>query len=87
MEYVLEESLEISTVLNSKEKYLQWLTHNESISIDASKVTRVDTAGLQALASLFVSAKHVGLDIRIENTSEILNDSIALLDLKAQFYS
>ncbi|NOH95923.1 STAS domain-containing protein [Vibrio sp. 99-70-13A1] len=87
MEYVLEESLEISTVLNSKEKYLQWLTHNESISIDASKVTRVDTAGLQALASLFVSAKHVGVDIRIENESEILNDSIALLDLKAQFYS
>ncbi|MBW3695241.1 STAS domain-containing protein [Vibrio sp. T187] len=87
MECVLEESLEISTVLNSKDKYLEWLKQDSPISIDASQVVRVDTAGLQTLASLFNSAKRAGLDISMTNTSSVLTDAIVLLNLEKQFYS
>ena len=87
MECVLEESLEISTVLNSKDKYLEWLKQDSPISIDASQVVRVDAAGLQTLASLFNSAKRADLEISIENPSSVLTDAIALLNLEKQFSS
>ena len=87
MECWLDESLEISTVLSAKDKYLEWLKQDSPISIDASQVVRVDTAGLQTLASLFVSAKHAGLDINLVNSSSVLTDAITLLNLENQFYS
>ncbi|MGF1752661.1 STAS domain-containing protein [Vibrio makurazakiensis] len=87
MECLLEESIEISTVLNSKDKYLEWLKQDTPISIDASHVVRVDTAGLQALASLFRSANRAGLVISMKNPSSVLTDAIELLNLEQQFYS
>ncbi|MFD2017178.1 hypothetical protein ACFSJQ_19630 [Vibrio olivae] len=54
MDCLLNETLDISTVLDSTEHYKQWLADsNQALNLDASDVSRVDAAGIQALASLF----------------------------------
>ncbi|WP_104400857.1 STAS domain-containing protein [Vibrio penaeicida] len=85
MERQLEESLEIGNVLNIKNEYQQWLDSNEELIIDASSVVRVDAAGLQALASLFFSAKQANTDIQLVNVPDDLQESIKLLDLQSVF--
>ncbi|BDU39092.1 STAS domain-containing protein [Vibrio nigripulchritudo] len=85
MECQLEESLEIGNVLNIKNEYQQWLDTNEELMIDASSVVRVDAAGLQALASLFFSAKQANTEIKLINASDEFQESIKLLDLQSVF--
>ncbi|BCL71685.1 putative Sulphate transporter/antisigma-factor antagonist STAS [Vibrio nigripulchritudo MADA3029] len=85
MECQLEESLEIGNVLNIKNEYQQWLDTNEELVIDASSVVRVDAAGLQALASLFFSAKQANTEIKLINASDEFQESIKLLDLQSVF--
>jgi len=81
MQRQLEESLEISNVLNSNKEYQQWLDSQELLIIDASSVSRIDAAGLQALASLFLSAKQAHIEIRLINVPELLTNGIELLGL------
>ncbi|MDK9761925.1 STAS domain-containing protein [Vibrio sp. D420a] len=84
MECLLEDSLEISTTLNKKQQYLDWLKLGSPIKVDASQVSRVDTAGLQLLVSLFQTARRDGVDIQLCNPSQTFCDAIALLGVDMQ---
>ena len=85
MDFLLVESLEISTVLDSKANYLQWLSQAPPLTIDASRVNSVDAAGLQLLASFFITAKRAEIDITLINVTNTLNEGIALLALESLF--
>lgn len=83
MSYELGECLDISTINTWHPVFIQWLESPSPISIDAAKVTRIDTAGMQALASLFLSAQRAGKTIILSNLSDVLKDGIQLLDLES----
>ncbi|ASU23595.1 STAS domain-containing protein [Vibrio qinghaiensis] len=85
MNFLLVESLEISTVLDSKANYLQWLSLAPPLTIDASQVNSVDAAGMQLLASLFMTAKRAGIEITLVHATNTLNEGIALLGLESLF--
>ncbi|KGY14376.1 anti-anti-sigma regulatory factor [Vibrio tubiashii] len=85
MDCSLPESLDISTVLDSASQYGEWLSTSEPLHVDASHVGRVDAAGLQALTSLFLSAKSNQVDIQLMQPTEILLEGINTLGLNLQF--
>tara|TARA_Y100001956_G_scaffold82779_1_gene105551 strand:- start:3318 stop:3608 length:291 start_codon:yes stop_codon:yes gene_type:complete len=84
MQCSLSDSLDISTVLDSAADYQEWLGLNSQLLIDASKVVRVDAAGVQALTSLFLSAKNHSIDIQLTQPTEVLVEAIRTLGLKDQ---
>lgn len=84
MDCALPESLEISTVLDSTSSYREWLSENTEIVIDASQVSRVDAAGVQALCSLFISANNHQIDIQLKHPSQILLEALGTLGLSEQ---
>lgn len=84
MECLLPETLDISTVLDSASRYKEWLAEDNQLHIDASQVSRVDAAGLQALASLFLSAKKHQIEIQLIQPTQILVDAIGILSLDDQ---
>jgi anti-anti-sigma regulatory factor len=85
MECLLPESLDISTVLDSATQYKTWLTQDNQLNVDASHVSRVDSAGIQALASLFLSAKSNQIDIQLVQPTPSLIEGISTLGLDDQF--
>ncbi|WP_087022048.1 STAS domain-containing protein [Thaumasiovibrio subtropicus] len=85
MKCVLDSALEIGTVLQAKAKYSEWLANGDSIEVVGSEVSRIDAAGLQALASLFVSAREGSKTIKLVQPSQTLNDAIETLKLHSLF--
>ncbi|KLN63924.1 MULTISPECIES: STAS domain-containing protein [Vibrio] len=85
MECLLPESLDISTVLDSASQYKSWLAQHEQLKIDASHVGRVDAAGIQALASLFHSARSNQITIQLVRPTPSLVEGIITLGLDGQF--
>ncbi|EMA8958039.1 anti-sigma factor antagonist [Vibrio fluvialis] len=83
--FALNESLDISNVVDCKLQYLEWLQQDSKIVVDAARVSRVDAAGIQMLVSLFESARLAEKDIRLENISEVLQEGIEVLGLKHRF--
>lgn len=81
--FSLNESLDVSNVVECKVQYLQWLQQHSDdvIMIDAADVNRVDAAGLQLLASLYHSAHVAGKDLQFHNVSETLQDGLKILGL------
>lgn len=85
MDCLLEECLDISTVMDSTSTYKTWLNQPTPILIDASKVARVDAAGIQALASLFSTARSADTNIQLTNATDILLEGIYILGLSDLF--
>lgn len=85
MECLLSECLDISTVMDSTSTYSEWLKQSTPIMVDASKVMRVDTAGIQALASMFKTAQGTDVDVKLLNATDTLQEGIAILGLGALF--
>lgn len=85
MEYALEESLEISTVLNTKNQYVDWMAQHQSLQIDASQVVRIDAAGIQLLASMFITARKSNVDIHLVEVPTVLSEGIRLLGFELLF--
>ncbi|MGF1697292.1 STAS domain-containing protein [Vibrio kyushuensis] len=81
MDCLLGESLEISTVMDSKIQYTEWLKQSSSLRIDASQVSKVDTAGLQLLASFFMSAKQLSVTVELSNATSVLTEALETLGL------
>ncbi|MEZ9232152.1 STAS domain-containing protein [Vibrio amylolyticus] len=81
MDCLLGESLEISTVMDAKVQYAGWLKQSSSLRIDASQVSRVDAAGLQLLASLFISAKQLNLNVELSQSSPVFTEAVETLGL------
>ncbi|NVD08632.1 STAS domain-containing protein [Vibrio sp. JPW-9-11-11] len=84
MERLLPENLDISTVLDSTNLYKNWLSEDSVLLLDASNVKRVDAAGIQALTSLFLTAKLNQTDIQLLRPTELLLDSFKILGLTEQ---
>ncbi|MBN7278621.1 STAS domain-containing protein [Vibrio cholerae] len=78
---ILNEVLDIAHVQECKQQFLSWISQEESIVIDCSAVSRVDAAGLQLLASLFITAQHNGQQIHFEQLSDVLAEGLALLGM------
>jgi anti-anti-sigma regulatory factor len=85
MKYELKPRLEISTALDCQAHYKSWLHHGEDLIVDGSSVERVDAAGIQLLAAMFVTAKESKNAIQLVNASDELVQGITVLGLKAIF--
>jgi len=81
MECLLPENLDISTVLDSTNLYKTWLSEDCALILDASNVKKVDAAGIQALTSLFLTAKANQTDIQLLRPTELLIEGINTLGL------
>ncbi len=78
---ILNEVLDIAHVQECKQQLLPWMSQEAPIVIDGSAVARVDAAGLQLLASLFINAQHNGQQIHFEQLSDVLAEGLALLGM------
>lgn len=78
-----EESLDIRQVDELKPKLLQALEAEQAITIQAQKVERADTAGLQLLATFFIDARARELAIKWDAPSETLIKAANLIGLGA----
>ncbi|MGC9401950.1 STAS domain-containing protein [Vibrio genomosp. F10] len=85
MDCLLGESLEISTVMDAKIQYAEWLKQSSLLRVNASQVSKVDTAGVQLLASLFVSAKQLNVAIELSESSAVLTEAFVTLGLTSVF--
>ncbi|MCG6233548.1 MULTISPECIES: STAS domain-containing protein [Vibrio] len=83
--FTLNESLDISNVVDCKVQYQEWLQQATPLVIDATHVSRVDAAGVQLLVSFVESARLAERDIRLENISEALQEGIDVLGLERWF--
>ncbi|EPH6095096.1 STAS domain-containing protein [Vibrio cholerae] len=78
---ILNEVLDIAHVQECKQQLLPWMSQEAPIVIDGSAVARVDAAGLQLLASLFITAQHNWQQIHFEQLSDVLAEGLALLGM------
>ncbi len=78
---ILNEVLDIAHVQECKQQLLPWMSQEAPIVIDGSAGARVDAAGVQLLASLFITAQHNGQQIHFEQLSDVLAEGLALLGM------
>lgn len=78
---ILNEVLDIAHVQECKQQLLPWMSQEAPIVIDGSAVARVDAAGVQLLASLFITAQYNGQQIHFEQLSDVLAEGLALLGM------
>lgn len=81
--FSLNESLDISNVVDCKIQYTEWLQQHSDdvIVLDAACVNRVDAAGLQLLVSFHHSARMAGKNLQFQNVSETLEEGLKVLGL------
>ncbi|EJN2398304.1 anti-sigma factor antagonist [Vibrio cholerae] len=78
---ILNEVLDIAHVQECKQQLLPWMSQEAPIVIDGSAVARVDAAGVQLLASLFITVQHNGQQIHFQQLSDVLAEGLALLGM------
>ncbi|MGL4830237.1 MAG: STAS domain-containing protein [Vibrio sp.] len=78
----LNEALDIAHVHECKQQFLLWIAKEEPLMIDGSAVVRMDSAGLQLLTSLLMTAQHSGLEIHFDQLSDVLEGGLAQLGIK-----
>jgi phospholipid transport system transporter-binding protein len=76
-----EPVLDISHAIQLRAELDRALSSRVPISLDASRVERVDTAAVQLLAVFCRSARDAGLKPRWHATSEAMREATALLGL------
>lgn len=82
MSYLLNENLDISTVLEATNQYKNWVSEaSQALLVDGSQVGKADAAGIQALASLFNSAQNSNVNIELVNATPTLEEAIRVLGL------
>ena len=79
---VLEEDVGIAQVAILKEAWLPVLDSGKDITIDASAVEDIDTAGLQLLLSLVKTAKDSGRSVTWERPSETVINAVKETSLR-----
>lgn len=79
----LGESLDISAVGALRERLLNVLTLNEPVTLDATSVQQLDTAGLQVLCAFARSALEQGVSISWTGQTELIGERARLLGLGA----
>lgn len=76
--------LDISVVAQWWQQALTALKSGDPISIKAEDIQRVDAAGIQAILSLFKSAKQRDISIQIHNPSPALYEAAKLTGLNKE---
>ena len=80
-EFCLAETLDISTVQALHAELLAAFDNGDPVSLNGSKVARIDTAILQLLASAFVYAEEHQCKLDLQSPSEALVESATLLGI------
>ncbi len=78
---ILEDTLNINTVLELHGKLMQALKDNDSLEIDAANVNNIDTASLQLLVVLKQEAFKLGKDIVFDFPSDRFIEAAELLGI------
>ena len=78
---VLDEQVRISQSLGLKETLAKLLDTNNSIQIDASKIQKIDTSGLQLLTAFSLEARNKSIALEWNSPSESFLKAANLLDL------
>ena len=79
---VCEDSVDISGVSALHNQISSEIQQGCTISLDASQIERIDTAGLQLFAALFIDAATQNITINWLNPSDTLQTSARLLGLE-----
>lgn len=79
-----DEVLDITLVFQYYEKFNQILNSHKTVTIDAEKVTKVDGAGLQLLATFIQSAQRLNVEVTWAGVSDDFKKSAALIGLSEQ---
>ena len=80
--YTLDESMDI-TRINQFYSEMSKLHARTKVVINAGKLKRIDTSGIQLLCSWYIEAKKKGIDVSWKNQEGTLLDSANLLGLTA----
>ena len=79
MECWLAECLDITSAIECRAQYLQWLESDQPLQHNGSAVRKVDASGIQALAAFMLSVKKTGSMMECKDFSEVLSEGIELL--------
>lgn len=79
---VLDEDISIIRVAQLKENWLPFIDSTKNITIDASQVEDIDTAGLQLLLSFVKTVKSTGREVYWDSPSETLSVAVKETALK-----
>jgi anti-anti-sigma regulatory factor len=77
----LGESLDIAAVGALRERLLDVLANNDPVTLDATSIQQVDTAGLQVLCSFARSAAEQGVSVTWAGQTELIGERARLLGL------
>ena len=78
---VLDEVLDIASASDLRTKLVQIIGLDQTVSLDASSVTRADTAALQILSAFIQDARLKQQEIHWKEPSRVLCQSAELLGL------
>lgn len=81
--YLLPIELNIYNVLEVKEHLIEhfhqiWLKQNESITLDARKLTDIDASGVQLLIATYKTAAQKGIKFKMKNASHALKRTLII---------
>jgi len=82
---LLNADLGIETAADLQRQLMPSLHQVQPVLLDASRVQRLHTAGLQVVCALFMSRQRAGLETRWTAVSDILRDAANHLGLAAIF--
>ncbi|MGD8567883.1 MAG: STAS domain-containing protein [Gammaproteobacteria bacterium] len=85
LEYNLDESLDITCINQIYDELNTLLSDGKPVTIDASNVKRLDTAGVQLLCCWYLEARKKGVEVTFRNTQGVFHDSAKLLGVAEVF--
>ena len=78
---LLDQSLDIAGASQLQQLLIHVLQANAPVALDASNVTRVDTAALQVLTAFFKDAEAANVAVKWQKASDYLVNAAGLLGL------
>lgn len=83
--YRLEGPLDLSNVMEILERLRAKLTSERALSLDLSRVTWIDSAGLAGLVRLLAEARRMGAELRLSAASEAVHRAFRFARLETLF--
>jgi len=83
--YRLEGPLDLSNVMEILERLRAKLTRERALSLDLSRVTWIDSAGLAGLVRLLAEARRMGAELRLSAASEAVHRAFRFARLETLF--
>lgn len=81
VQLIFEPELDVAHTRSLYRELDNALVARQPVSLDASKVQRVDAATLQLLAAFCCAARDAGMQLRWNGASAVLRNAVTLLDL------